>query len=136
MKIFKKIKQTPSDIHLRNKCTKFQPNQTIFEGSSMPQSFSLVLTKNSSPGPKNENFQKMKKTPPGIYPRNKCTKFQPNRTIFEACSLPQSFSLVLAKNSSPGPKNENFQKMNKALPVIYQRNKCTKFQLNRTSFEA
>ena len=79
------------DIHPRNKCAKFQPNRTIFEVSRLPQSFNLVLAKNSSPGPKNQNFRKMKKTPPDIHPRNKCAKFQPNRTIFEVSRLPQSF---------------------------------------------
>jgi len=33
----------------------------------------------------------MKKTPPDIHPRNKCTKFQPNSTIFGLSRLPQSF---------------------------------------------
>ena len=33
----------------------------------------------------------MKKTPPDIYPRNNCAKFQPKRTIFEVSSTPQSF---------------------------------------------
>ena len=57
--------------------------------------------------PKNQNFCKMKKNP-DIHPRNKCAKFQPNRSIFEAFRLWQSFSLVLVKNSSPSPKNQNF----------------------------
>ena len=79
----------------------------------------------------------MQKALPGIYPRNKCTKFQPNRTMFDASSLPQSLSLVLAKRTRPQAiKIKIFKKWIKALPVIYQRNKCTKFQLNRTSFEA
>ena len=79
------------DIHPRNKSVKFQPNPTIFEVSRRSQSFSLVLVKNSSPGPKNQNFEKMKKSPPGIHPWIKCAKFQPNRTIFKVSSLPQSF---------------------------------------------
>ena len=33
----------------------------------------------------------MNKSPPGIYPRNKCAKFQPNPSIFEVSRLPQSF---------------------------------------------
>ena len=33
----------------------------------------------------------MKKTPPDIYPRNKCTKFQPIPTIFGPSTPPQSF---------------------------------------------
>ena len=60
------MKKTPPDIHQKNKCAKFQQNRTIFEASRQPQSFSLVLAKNSSPDPKNQNFWKMKKTPPDI----------------------------------------------------------------------
>jgi len=37
-----------------------------------------------APGRKNENS-------PDIHPRNKCTKFQPNPTIFGLCRLPPSF---------------------------------------------
>ena len=65
-------------MHPRNKCTKFQPNATIFGLSRLPQSFSLVLRQKVVPraqkwkladkkdgpqGPKIKNFQKMKKTP-------------------------------------------------------------------------
>ena len=30
-----------------------------------------------------ENFKKLKKGTPGVHPRKKCAKFQPNRIIFE-----------------------------------------------------
>ena len=33
--------------------------------------------KDLSPGPKNQNFQKMKETSQGIHPRNKCAKLSP-----------------------------------------------------------
>ena len=33
----------------------------------------------------------MNKTPPGIYPRTKCAKFQLDLSIFEVSRLPQSF---------------------------------------------
>ena len=68
------------------------------------------------PRPQKSKFSKSEKTPLDIHPRNKCIKFQQNPTIFEVSRLPQSFSLVLAKNSSPGPKNQNFQKMKKNTP--------------------
>uniref|UniRef100_A0A7M5V7R9 Uncharacterized protein n=1 Tax=Clytia hemisphaerica TaxID=252671 RepID=A0A7M5V7R9_9CNID len=125
----------PPDIHPMNKCAKFQPNPTIFEVSSLPQSFSLVLAKNSSPVPKNQNFRKLEKTPPDIHLRNECAKFQPNPTIFEVSRLPQSFSLVLAKNSSPVPKIKIFKKWKKTPPDIHLRNECAKFQPNPTIFE-
>ena len=45
-----------------------------------------------APGPKIENFEKIKRTLPGICPIYKCTKFQKISIIFKAYSLPQSFS--------------------------------------------
>ena len=66
-----------------------QQNLRVLETKSAIQHFRKC--KNSWPRPKNQNFEKMKKTPPGINSRKKCAKFQPNRTIFEVSSLPQSF---------------------------------------------
>ena len=59
----------------------------------------------------------MKKTPPGIRPRNKCAKFQPNPTIFEVSRLPQSFkgtdththTQTFSDPSSTEVENINFQ---------------------------
>ena len=50
-------------------------------------------------GPKMKILKKLKKhlkAPPGIHLRNKCTKFQPNPTIFEVYRLPQSFGTKFA----------------------------------------
>jgi len=49
------------------------------------------LAKNRDHALKNENFEKMKKTPPGFHSRNNCAKFHPNPTICEVSSLPASF---------------------------------------------
>ena len=125
-KILKKWKNHPPDIYPRNKCAKFHKNRTIFEISRLPQSFTSVLGQKGSQGPKNEDFEKMKKTSPDIHIRNKCAKFQKNQSIFEVYGLPQSFSLVLGQKGSQGPKNENFEKMKKPPPDIHPRNKCAK----------
>ena len=117
------------------KCAKFHPNPRIFGLSGLPQMFWPNLGLKWSPRPQNKYFQKIKKAPPGIYSRNKCAKIQPNPTIFGLSRLPQSFSLVLAKNSSAGLKNQNFEKMKKTPPDIHLRNKCAKFQPNPTIFE-
>ena len=53
-----------------------------------------------APGTKLENFEKIKKTPPGICLIYKCIKFQ---KIFKAYSLPQSFSSQ--KQSKIGPQS-------------------------------
>ena len=114
------MKKTPQDIHPRNKCAKFQLNRTIFEASRLLLSFSLVLAKNLSPGPKNQNFWKMKKIPPDIHPRTKCAKFQPNPTIFEVSRLPQSFSAKISlfwlKKLVPRPQKSKFLKNEKNTP--------------------
>jgi len=54
------MKKHPPEIHPRINCVKFPPKLTIFEVSSLPQSFSLVLGKNCDHALKNENFEKMK----------------------------------------------------------------------------
>ena len=63
---------------------------------------------------------KNEKNYPSYPPKIKCAKFKPNPTIFEVSRLPQSFSLVFAKNSSPGPKNQIFQKMKKHPQIFIQ----------------
>ena len=68
----------------------------------------------------NIKFSKNEKTSLGIHPRNKCAKFQPNWTIFDVSRLPQSFSLVLAKSSFPGPKMKIFEKWKKDLQGFIQ----------------
>ena len=150
------MKETPPGIHPRTECAKFQPNRTIFEVSSAPQSFSLVLAKNSSPGLKNQNFWKMKKTPPDIHPRNKCAKFQPNSTIFEASSTDrQTDKQTLSDSSSTEVENSRTCELHWAQLVFYQlfigrivaivkntspgirprNNKWSKLQPNSTIFE-
>jgi len=61
--------------------------------------------------PKNEDFEKMKKIPPGIHPIYKCAKFQHDWVMFNFSRLPQSFNFV--PKGSQGPKNEDFEKMKK-----------------------
>ena len=87
------MKKTPPGIHPMNMCTKFQPYPMIFTFPSAPGRFWAHLGGFRAHNcPENQNFQKMKKPAPGIHPRNKCTKFQPNPTIFRLSRLPQSFS--------------------------------------------
>ena len=64
----------------------------------------------------------------------KCTKFQPNLTIFEIYRFPKGLTSVWYKNSSPGPKIKILKKWKKHLQAFGQgtRNKCTKFQPNPT----
>ena len=91
-KILEKSINKPLGICQKNKCTEFQEHPTMFGLSRLPRRFSVHFwAKNASPGPKNQNFKKMKKTPPGICPKSKCTKFQPDTTIYGVSSLPQSF---------------------------------------------
>lgn len=52
----------------------------------------LLLVQKLVPRTQNKIVSKNENTPPGIYPRNKCSEFQPNLTIFEVCSPPQSFN--------------------------------------------
>jgi len=60
--------------------------------------------------------------PPDIYPRNKCTKFQPNPIIVGLCTLrcPEDFGTYGSKIvPRAGSKNENFEKMKKTPQVFY-----------------
>ena len=104
------MKTSPSDIYPKNKCAKFHSNPNIF-GVSRPVSYThlrahetvldlvcrLLLEK------KTQIFTEGTSVP----------NFSQIRPFLEVSRLPQSFSLVLAKNSSPGPKNQNFQKIKK-----------------------
>jgi len=77
MKIFKK------------KMEKNTPRySSIAQGTSIPN-FNLGLK--WFPGPKNEHFQKIKNTTPGIYSRNKCAKFQPKSKHFWALQTAPKF---------------------------------------------
>ena len=58
----------------------------------------------------------MKKTPPGIYPRNKFTKFQHNPTIFESSRLPRSFRSILGPILSYWAQKTKFSKNEKNTP--------------------
>ena len=62
--------------------------------------------------PKNQNFQKMKKTHPGIPPSYKYAKFQTDLTIYAFSWVPQRFLVHLgSRTGSPGPKNQHFEKI-------------------------
>ena len=83
----KKKKKNTSGIHPSSKCAKSQTNLSIYGFPSVPRKFSVHLgSRASSPGPKNQNFQKMKKTLPGIHPSYKCSTFQ----WFRPFTLPES----------------------------------------------
>ena len=166
----KKKKKNTSGIHPSSKCAKSQTNLSIYGFPSVPRKFSVHLgSRASSPGPKNQNFQKMKKHyqaftqainvarfsdldhlpfprtprrfpvhlgsrtgPPrskikniqkmkkkkkntsGIHPSSKCAKSQTNLSIYGFPSAPRKFSAHLrSRTGSPGPKNQNFQKIEK-----------------------
>jgi len=112
MKIFEKIKKTLPGIYPRNKCTKFQKNPTIFGLSTLPQRFWPKFGLKCSPGPQNENFEKIKKK----HPRYLATQGTsvPNFSKIKKClgplTLPRRF---WPKMVPRGPQNENFEKMKK-----------------------
>ena len=69
--------------------------------------------------PKNLNFQKMKKTHPGIPPSYKYAKFQTDLTIYAFSWVPQRFLVHLgSRTGSPVPKNQHFEKNKKTPPGI------------------
>ena len=57
-------------------------------------------------------------------------KFNQFPSFMKSPGCSQTFSLVLAKNSFPNPKNQNFCNMKNITQDIYPRNKCLKFQPN------
>ena len=61
--------------------------------------------KNGSPGSKNQNFPKWKKTSRSIFSKNKCTNFQPNPSNF-GLSWPLGRFLIhfVPKTRTQGPK--------------------------------
>lgn len=63
----------------------------IYFGVSWRLKKSIKKLKLISRPPKLKNLEKMKEILPGIRPRNKCAKYQPNPTICEVSRLPQSF---------------------------------------------
>ena len=113
------MEKYPKDKHPRKKHP-ISAKLDHFWGLQDAPKFWPHLDEKLNPRPQKSKFLKNEKNTPDIHPRKKCTKFQPNPTIFEVSRLPQSFSLVLAKNSSPGPKNQNFWQMKKHLKIFIQ----------------
>ena len=95
IKILKNEKKHPQGFTQGASVQNFSKIEPFLKSPACPKVFRLVLGLKLVTTPlKNQNFEKMKKTPPGIHPRSKCAKFQPNRTIFEVSSLPQSFEVT------------------------------------------
>ena len=115
IKIFKKLKKHPQVITQETSIPNFRTSDNFWDLQAAPK-FSVILGPRPSPGPKNQNFQKMKKTPPGIYPRNKFTKFQHNPTIFESSRLPRSFRSILGPILSYWAQKTKFSKNEKNTP--------------------
>ena len=102
---------------------------TIYAFPRAPLMFSIHFgSRTKSPGPKNQNFQKIKKLL-GIHPYFKCAKFQTDLTIY---GFPRALRMFSVNLGSPGPKNKNFQKMKNTAPGILP--KCGKFQTDLTIY--
>ena len=89
--MFKKRKNTPRDSPKFQVChisDIFCPFMPTLEGCK--DFWSIQGPKTESPGPKNQDFQKMKKRPPGIHPCYKCARFQTDLTIYAFNRAPQS----------------------------------------------
>ena len=69
----------------------------------------------------------MKKHPQVITQGTNVLNFSQIRPFLGSLGCPQSFSLVLDKNSSPGPKNENFQKWKKHPQIFTQGTSVSNF---------
>ena len=61
-------------------------------------------------------------------------KFNQFPSFMKSPGCSQTFSLVLAKNSFPNPKNQNFCNMKNITPDIYPRNNCLKFQTSGQTY--
>jgi len=77
------------ELNERNKCTKFQPNPTIFGLSRLPRKFSGQFGPRAQKGKFSKKKQK-KKTPPDIHPRNVS-----NRQILAQLKLRKAGTLEL-----------------------------------------
>ena len=84
-----------------------------------PRRFPVHLgSRTGPPRSKIKNIQKLKKkkkkNTSGIHPSSKCAKSQTNLSIYGFPSAPRKFSAHLrSRTGSPGPKNQNFQKIEK-----------------------
>ena len=76
----------------------------------------------------------MKKTPPGIYPRNKFTKFQHNPTIFESSRLPRSFRSILGPILSYWAQKTKFSKNEKNTPRYSPKEQVCKISAKSNNF--
>ena len=110
----KRKKKAPQRFRPSYKCAKFQK---VLAVQGFPRVHRKILvhlgSKIGFPGPRNQNFQKMK-TPTGIHASYKCATFQTDLTIYAFPRVPQKFLVHLgSRTGSPGPRNQNFQKMRK-----------------------
>ena len=80
------------------------------------------------PRAQNQNFRKMKKTPPGIHQSYKCAKFQTDLTSYGFTR-----SIQGPRPSPKGPKSK-FSKNEKNTSGIHQSYKCAKFQTDLSSY--
>ena len=87
MRNLKKWKKHPQVFIWTLSVPNFNLKWQILGSQSCPKVFWFFGFK--TPG--NENFEKMKKTPPGIYWSYKCAKFQTYRTNIGLAILPQTF---------------------------------------------
>ena len=83
-----------------------------------PRRFPVHLgSRTGPPRSKIKNIQKMKKKKKNttrIHPSSKCAKSQTNLSSYGFPSAPRKFLVHLGpRTGSPGPKNQNFQKMEK-----------------------
>ena len=122
-------KKTPQGFYSRNKYIYqiSEKSHNVWDLQAAPK-FSVILGPRPSPGPENKNFQKMKKNNPGIYSRNKYTKFQKHLTIFGTSRLPLSFRSFWDRDRAQGPKIKIFKKLKKHPQVITQETSIPNFR--------
>ena len=129
---FQKMKKTLPGIHPSYKCSTFQWFRPFTLPESAPKVSSSFRVQDWAPKVQNKKYsknKKKKKNTSGIHPSSKCAKSQTNLSIYGFPSVPRKFSVHLgSRASSPGPKNQNFQKMKKTLPGIHPSYKCSTFQ--------
>ena len=94
-----------------------------------------ILAKNGSPGPKNQNFRKMKKKTQVFAQRPSVPNFRKIQQCLASLGLPEGFRSIFGPKMGPrGPKIKIFEKDIKSPSGICQKNKCTKFQEHPTMF--
>ena len=89
IKVFKKSKKKKKKKTLRDSPKLYRLNHLCLPQST-PKVFGPLGSRNKYPGPKNQNFQKMKKAPPVIHSSYKCANFQTGLTIYAFPRVPQT----------------------------------------------